>query len=368
MSKIICDVCGTKYPDSAEQCPICGRIRETSGEAAAENFVTEEIELDERPKVRGGRFSKSNVRKRNREMPHYEMEEQKNSSFEEDDEDFDEELEPREKSNTVINILLVVVIFALLVVTGYIFTQFVLPNVLPAGESTPATEETIIETQQPTETEEPNIPCTGLSLDEAVVLLEREGQEWLVNVSVMPEDTTDELVFSSADESVVMIDADGKVTAVGEGDTTITITCGDQQAHCTIAVVYEEEETEAPEESTGESDEETTGTDETTGSEETAGTEETEAPKTEETDGPTEPLKNVTLTLKQSDVTFRSKGQAATFKLTCGLKATEVKWSSENEAICTVDKNGVVTRTGKGTTNVVVKYGEQEVKVIVRCP
>lgn len=363
MSKIICDVCGTKYPDSAEQCPICGRIRETSGEAAAENFVTEEIELEERPKVRGGRFSKSNVRKRNREMPRYEMEEQKHSSIEEDDEDFDEELEPREKSNTVINILLVVVIFALLVVTGYIFTQFVLPNVLPTGESTPATEETIVETQQPTETEEPAIPCTGLSLDEAVVLLEREGQEWLVNVSVMPEDTTDELVFSSADESVVMIDADGKVTAVGEGDTTITITCGDQQAHCTIAVVFDEGSTEEPKETEGEDPGETTG-----------GTGETEAPSTDATDatdasdGPTEPLKDVKLTLKQSDVTFRTGGQQATFKLTCGLKASEVQWSSEDEDICTVDENGIVTRTGKGTTNVVVKYGDQEVKVIVRCP
>ena len=363
MSKIICDVCGTKYPDSAEQCPICGRIRETSGEAAAENFVTEEIELEERPKVRGGRFSKSNVRKRNREMPHYEMEEQKNSSFEEDDEDFDEELEPREKSNTVINILLVVVILALLAVTGYIFMQFVLPNVLPAGESTPATEETIIETQQPTETEEPAIPCTGLSLDEAVVLLEREGQEWLVNVSVMPEDTTDELVFSSADETVVMIEADGKVTAVGEGDTTITITCGDQQAHCTIAVVFDEGSTEEPKETEGEDPGETTG-----------GTGETEAPSTDATDatdatdGPTEPLKDVKLTLKQSDVTFRTGGQQATFKLTCGLKASEVQWSSEDEDICTVDENGIVTRTGKGTTNVVVKYGDQEVKVIVRCP
>ena len=25
MSKIICEVCGTRYPDSSNQCPICGR-------------------------------------------------------------------------------------------------------------------------------------------------------------------------------------------------------------------------------------------------------------------------------------------------------------------------------------------------------
>lgn len=357
MSKIICDVCGTKYPESAEQCPICGHIRETGGVAASESYTDEEFETPERPRVRGGRFSKSNVRKRNREMPHYEME-ASSAAAGDDDEEFGEELGTRKKSNTVINILLVIVILALLAVTGYILMEFILPNVMPGAEETvPSTAAPTEQTQASTETEEPRIPCTGLTLDEAVVLLEREGQEWLVNVAVAPEDTTDELVFTSADESVVMVDADGKVTAVGEGDTTITITCGDQQAHCTIAVVFDEGSTEEPKETEGEDPGETTG-----------GTGETEAPSTDATEEPTEPLKNVTLSLKQSDVTFRTVGQQATFKLTCGLKATEVQWSSEDENICTVDENGVVTRTGKGTTNVVVRYGEQEVKVIVRCP
>ena len=31
MSKIICDVCGTRYPETAEQCPICGHIRTAAG-------------------------------------------------------------------------------------------------------------------------------------------------------------------------------------------------------------------------------------------------------------------------------------------------------------------------------------------------
>ena len=33
MSKIICDVCGTTYPDSATQCPICGCVRSADVEA-----------------------------------------------------------------------------------------------------------------------------------------------------------------------------------------------------------------------------------------------------------------------------------------------------------------------------------------------
>ena len=32
-----------------------------------------------------------------------------------------------------------------------------------------------------------------------------------------------------------------------------------------------------------------------------------------------------------------------------------------------VDEEGVATAVGNGTTNVVVKYGDQELKIIVRC-
>ena len=65
MSKIICDVCGTSYPETATQCPICGCVRPA-------NVNTVHIDTDEsvaRPNgtytyVKGGRFSKSNVKKR----------------------------------------------------------------------------------------------------------------------------------------------------------------------------------------------------------------------------------------------------------------------------------------------------------------
>lgn len=32
MNKVICDICGTSYPDTAEQCPICGYSRELNGD------------------------------------------------------------------------------------------------------------------------------------------------------------------------------------------------------------------------------------------------------------------------------------------------------------------------------------------------
>ena len=59
MSKVICDVCGTTYPETAQQCPICGCAKNTTaqtiaGEASEGGYAY----------VKGGRFSKSNVKKR----------------------------------------------------------------------------------------------------------------------------------------------------------------------------------------------------------------------------------------------------------------------------------------------------------------
>ena len=40
MSKIICDICGTSYPDTADCCPICGCSRENAG-SLAEDYLLE---------------------------------------------------------------------------------------------------------------------------------------------------------------------------------------------------------------------------------------------------------------------------------------------------------------------------------------
>ena len=64
MSKIICDVCGTSYPETVNQCPICGCVRSVDVRAVA---VAEEEEIQSAAAgsynfVKGGRFSKSNVK------------------------------------------------------------------------------------------------------------------------------------------------------------------------------------------------------------------------------------------------------------------------------------------------------------------
>ena len=66
MNKIICDVCGTSYPETDTQCPICGCVRPgevhtIDGDVADQSA---NAETGSYTYVKGGRFSKSNVRKR----------------------------------------------------------------------------------------------------------------------------------------------------------------------------------------------------------------------------------------------------------------------------------------------------------------
>ena len=61
MNKVICDVCGTMYPDTAKQCPICGCAAAEPVEAAAVDGMQEEGAVGAYSYTKGGHFSKSNL-------------------------------------------------------------------------------------------------------------------------------------------------------------------------------------------------------------------------------------------------------------------------------------------------------------------
>ncbi len=227
MSKVICDICGTSYPDTAQQCPICGYSRDM-GPLLGEDEIApaEPAPAPAAPASKGGRFSAANVRKRNQASPAAQPqpdEAPESGGGEEDGMEYGEE--PRQ-SNAVLVALLVVVIVALLSVTGYIAFRYYLPNVLPEETTVPvATEEPTL----PLETDPPVVPCSGLAmLSGSRVELNQAGQHWLLHVIPLPAGCTDELVFTSADESVATVSSSGRVTAVASGETVITISCGDQ--------------------------------------------------------------------------------------------------------------------------------------------
>ena len=77
-------------------------------------------------------------------------------------------------------------------------------------------------------------PCTGITLDKDTLTIAR-GETATLTATVEPTDTTDKVVWSSKDDKIATV-KDGVVTAVGQGETTITAACGDKTASCKVIV------------------------------------------------------------------------------------------------------------------------------------
>lgn len=341
MSKVICEICGTTYQDTAECCPICGCPRDMSGNVSEDDFV-----MDQMPALnKGGRYSSGKKKKeifdfdeQSDDFP--EPENEPYSSDPEDDEDnYDEQ--PREH-NTAVVVILTALIVILLAGTAFLFFRYLLPNLHGVKDTAPT-----VQTEQPAQTEaattEPRIPCQDLSLPGGAAELTQPGYYFLLNVVVIPENTTDELVFTSGDESVATVDANGRITAVSEGKTVIYITCGDKQLTCPVTCQFEAE---------------TEPSTEATVAAQTEATIQTE---------PVETKPQVELKLDRTDMRLQV-GYSTQLKLVdCGdLKPEDVEWSVEHAYIAKVE-NGYVTALQSGTTEITAKYGDQTVKCIVRC-
>ena len=78
------------------------------------------------------------------------------------------------------------------------------------------------------------IPCTGLTLEPDILSFSGSGQQTIV-ATALPTDTTDPVIWLSSDKNVATV-SNGIVTAVGNGDCTITATCGSQSASCSVNV------------------------------------------------------------------------------------------------------------------------------------
>lgn len=345
MNKIICDVCGTAYPETASQCPICGSARPADAKGvAAEANETEQPRDSSYTYVKGGRFSKSNVRKRNKlnqtSGAQVEREVKREAA------PAKQAAEPVKHPNRGLMITVVILLLAIIAVSVYIAVRFFLPNWLERRPQTTIPQTTApqaLTTSTTGPTAAPTFPCTDLVLSETVVELQEQNASHLLNIAVVPENTTDKLVFASNDPSVATVDGEGKVTAVGSGQTVITATCGNVvreiQIVCNFVVVP-----------TGETTTPATTAPETTAPDET-------------TQPPTEAV-SIKLTLNRSDFTLAFRGDS--WKVYDGDHADLITWTSDNENIATVE-NGVVTAVSAGQTEIHGEYNGQKVDCIVRC-
>lgn len=315
MNRIICDICGTEYAETSECCPICGYPRQGTEKTAAVAGDTV------RTKVKGGRFSSKNVKKRRKAQR--------------------QAAEGKERSDKPLLIVIALLAAAIVLVSLYIALRFFWgsdfgsdrrPN--QAAKTAPAVT-----------TAAPAVPCAGIVMDTAVIALDAPGQEQQLVLTVLPEDTTDALHYATSDAGVVSVSEDGKLTAVGPGQAVVTITCGAVVKECTVVCWFEEETTAPPA---------------------TTVPPETAAP-TEATESKPEAPKG--LTLDQSDVSFFEAGQSITIRVKLDGKSvsrSDVTWTSSDPGVATVE-NGLVTTISKGTATITASYQGKKATCIVRC-
>lgn len=354
MSKVICDICGTTYPESEDFCPNCGCSQDVSADMDME--LEDDNFLEDSPITA--------FRKQKEAAAQEEAEQAAAESIPDADVESDEEEET--SRGTGVAVLLAILIMLLLGAAGFLFLKFMLPN-MELGKL-PQQNKPGVHEQVPDGTAGTGIPCRMLALTSGgAVELTREGEYKLIHVIVKPEDTTDVLTYTSSDEGVVTVTEEGRLMAVGEGEAFVTISCGNQTLQCRVNVQYVEEtepvsqpETEpaelSPTESVSEEETEPVQTEE---AEETTPATEAAVP---ETTGPQ--LKDVTLKLGKSEFIL-PPGYTYTVPLDCELEYEEIEWSMEHPYIASVE-NGVVKGLTNGVTILTARYGDQTVTCVVR--
>ena len=217
MSKVICDICGTSYADNATQCPICGCVR------TAEAVVVEDTASENNgyTYVKGGRFSRANVRKRN-QMAAAAMKVKKVSAEKNEDENAN-----TTTGNKRRGLIIVLACLLLVVVSMFIYIGVTISNQNPSqtgADTTPA-----------------EISCTQIVLSSLDVTMTQKGEVYKLEVTCTPADTTDQVTFSeNSGGKIVQVDQSGNVTCVDSGKAVITVICGDLKKECRVTCTIEE--------------------------------------------------------------------------------------------------------------------------------
>lgn len=228
MSKVICDVCGTSYPETSVQCPICGCVRPADAQSVMEEG-TEAHAAGSYQHVKGGRFSTANVRKRNAKKqaasrkkadPVAKAPTQKTGK--------------KSSGNTGLIITIIALLLAILAVVGYIIVKFFLPTEEPQQPVSETVTTGLVD--DPIPATDPEIFCQQIVLEASEFVLNAVDQQVALNATFDPANTTDVALYSSDNEAVATVDETGTVTAVDFGQAIITVSCGDIAVQCTIVV------------------------------------------------------------------------------------------------------------------------------------
>lgn len=334
MSKIICDICGTSYPETAKQCPVCGCVRPGDVQRVTNEVNAEGDGATGYTYVKGGRFSKSNVKKRTKTNGSKAAPKAAPVENEKDN-------EPRNSRGLVI--AAIVLLLAIIGVVVYIAVGFFAPIAGTGNNPTTPTGS------------QADLSCRGIKLDTDMVILSKAGDAHLLSYKLQPENTKDAVTFTSQNPEIATVNEKGSITAVADGETKIIIKCGNAEEFCIVYCQFEEDPTAttAPTTTT-----ETGATDSTDTTAPTGTTDPTATTAPSATQKGTIHLNRTDFTLKEKDLPW---------ELYDGdISKSLVTFTSDDDTVATF-VDGVVTPVGNGTTTVRAIYGDQKVSCIVRC-
>lgn len=320
MSKIVCDICGTSYAETAKQCPICGSVR--PGDAQR---VTNEVKKDGKGStgythVKGGRFTKSNVKKRTKAQSGNTKGNKKSTANNSYDEDT--------KANRGLVLMAIMLLLAVIGVVAYIAIRFFAGSILP--DSTTPTVSVDSNSQS----------CSDLTLDTYSINFTQLTVSKQMKVNTTPKKTSEPVKYSSDNHEVATVTDKGLIKPVGEGTANITVSCGKVSKVCVVTVLLTDQGTTPG------------GT--------TPATKPNDATEPNESEKPSEKLH-----LSYTSYNFKYKGQTATL-YTGKLPLANISWSSSNSAVVTF-ANGVATAVSNGTATVYAEHDGVKVSCTITC-
>ena len=334
MSKIICDICGTSYAETAKQCPVCGCVRPGDVQRVTNAVSTDENGASGYTYVKGGRFSKSNVKKRTKTN-------NKAAAAPAEDK---QDKQPRNNRGLVITAI--VLLLAIIGVVIYIAVGFF--DNIAGTDKDPSTPTATGSSQL-------DLSCRGITLDTDMVILSKAGDAHLLSYKLQPENTTDKVTFTSENPEIATVNEKGTITAVADGEVKITIRCGDAEKSCTVYCRFEQDPTATTAPTTPDATG-ATGTTDTTAPVDPTGTTTATTPSVPQ---------NGTIRLNRKDITFSYKGES--WELYSGDVAKNlITYSSDDEKVVTF-ADGKVVAVGGGMTTVYASYGDQKVSCVIRC-
>lgn len=145
-------------------------------------------------------------------------------------------------------------LFGLILLAAVVIAVIVLVTVSISGSKNPAANEVVTTppvqtttvtqppaaTPSPSPTPSPTPQVSSITItflgSARTEFAAKVGDVVSLKAQIYPENVEAEATWASEDESVVTVDQDGNVTAVGTGNTKISVECGGQTAECKVYI------------------------------------------------------------------------------------------------------------------------------------